>query len=187
MTAGRRFVLLDRDGTINVEVHYLSDPDQLALYPGVGPALRRLQDLGLGIVVVTNQSGIARGYFDHDTLARIHDRLRALLGEFGVRIDGIYLCPHGPDDDCDCRKPLPGMIAAAVAELGFDPSQAFLVGDKVVDVELARAVGATGILVRTGHGAKSEASGNLPQGTPVVDDLPAAAVLIEQLVGKDRP
>lgn len=182
MTQARRFVLLDRDGTINVERHYLSDPDQLELYPGVGEAMHRLADLGFGLVVITNQSGIARGYFDLATLARIHDRLRDLLKVHGVRLDGIYLCPHGPDDDCDCRKPLPGMVNQAVADLGFDPKRAFVVGDKRVDVELARAVGATGILVRTGHGAKSATDPSLPPGTPIFDDLPAAVRFIEDSV-----
>ncbi len=176
----RRFVLLDRDGTINVEKHYLSDPEQMKLYPGVGPALRRLQDLGLGLAVITNQSGIGRGYFTLETLERIHQRLRALLAAFGVVIDGIYLCPHAPDEDCDCRKPLPGMVDQAVAELGFDPAQAFLVGDKTVDMELARAVGATGILVRTGHGRAHE---DKCAAALVVDDLPAAAAFIERSLG----
>ena len=114
----KRFVLIDRDGTINVEKHYLSDPDQLELYPGIGPALKRLQDAGFGLAVLTNQSGIARGYFDLDRLTQIHDRLRALLAAEGVTVDGIYICPHGPDDDCACRKPLPGMVEQAQSSSG---------------------------------------------------------------------
>ncbi len=181
MSAARRFVLLDRDGTINVERNYLSDPNQLELYPGVGPALRRLGQLGFGIVVLTNQSGVARGYFDLATVARVHARLREMLAAEGVAVDGIYLCPHGPDDDCACRKPLPGMVEQAVAELGFDPGQAFLIGDKAVDVELARAVGAIGILVRTGWGAKAEREGKCVPAA-IVDDLPAAVAWIERSV-----
>lgn len=172
----KRFVLIDRDGTINVEKHYLSDPDQLELYPGIGPALKRLQDAGFGLAVLTNQSGVARGYFDLDRLAQIHDRLRALLAAEGVTVDGIYICPHGPDDDCTCRKPLPGMVEQAVAEHGFDPAQACMIGDKEVDVELGRAVGATTFLVRTGHGAKAVAVGS--KADHVVDDLPAAVAVI---------
>ena len=179
-SAPRRFVLLDRDGTINVERNYLSDPDQLALYPGVGPALRRLSDLGFGIAVVTNQSGIARGYFDLAQLERVHERLRALLAEFGVTIDGIFCCPHAPDAGCDCRKPLPGMIEQAVAALGFDPKQAFMVGDKAIDVELGQGVGAKSILVRTGYGHEQEAN---CAADAVVDDLPAAVAWIERSVG----
>lgn len=171
----KRFVLIDRDGTINVEKHYLSDPDQLELYPGVGPALKRLQDAGFGLAVITNQSGVARGYFDLARLEQIHDRLRTLLAAEGVAVDGIYICPHGPDDDCTCRKPLPGMVEQAVAEHGFDPAQAFMIGDKEVDVELGHAVGAVSFLVRTGHGAKHVAG---TKADYVADDLAAAAEII---------
>jgi D-glycero-D-manno-heptose 1,7-bisphosphate phosphatase len=179
MMTSRRFVLIDRDGTINVEKHYLSDPDHLELYPGVAAAIRRLNRLDLGVVVVTNQSGVARGYFDLVRLDEIHTRLFALLESEGAAIDGIYVCPHGPDDDCKCRKPLPGMIEQAVADHHFDPSRAFMIGDKEVDVELGHAVGAVSFLVRTGHGAK------YVEGTKadhVVDDLPSAVRVIETLV-----
>lgn len=176
----RRFVLLDRDGTINVEKHYLSDPHQLELLPGTAAAIRSLRDLGLGVAVITNQSGIARGYFDQDRLEAIHARLRDLLTAEGAELDGIYVCPHGPDDDCDCRKPLPGMVVQAMAEHGFDPAAAFVVGDKEVDVELGRGVGAVSILVRTGHGLNAESAGT--RADHVVDDLPAAARLIATLM-----
>ena len=175
----RRFVLIDRDGTINVEKHYLSDPDQVELYPGVAAAIRRLNQLDLGVVVITNQSGVARGYFDLARLEQIHTRLYALLESEGAAIDGIYICPHGPDDDCDCRKPLPGMVDQAVADHHFDPARAFMIGDKEVDVELGQAVGAETFLVRTGHGAK------FVEGTKadhVVDDLAAAVRIIEKSV-----
>jgi D-glycero-D-manno-heptose 1,7-bisphosphate phosphatase len=178
MTA-RRFALIDRDGTINVEKHYLSDPEQLELYPGVGAAIRRLNRLGLGVAVVTNQSGIARGYFDLKRLEQIHTRLYAMLESEGAAIDGIYICPHGPADSCDCRKPLPGMVAQAVAEHHFDPALSFMIGDKEVDVELGRAVGAVTFLVRTGHGPAHV------EGTKadyVVDDLPEAVRIIETLL-----
>jgi D-glycero-D-manno-heptose 1,7-bisphosphate phosphatase len=181
----RRFVLLDRDGTLNVERHYLSDPDQLALFPGVGRALRRLQDQGFGLIVLTNQSGVARGYFDIATVNRIHDRLRTMLAADGVELDGIYLCPHGPDDDCACRKPRTGMVDQAVAEHGFDPHQAFLVGDKAVDIDLGHAVGATPILVRTGWGDKAEREGKCAPAV-IVDDLTAAAEWIERSVGTTK-
>lgn len=187
MTASRRFVLLDRDGTVNVEVDYLSDPDQLRLYPGVGAALRRLRDLGFGLVVLTNQSGIARGKFDIPTLERVHARLAELLAAEGVALDGIYYCPHAPEDGCGCRKPLPGMVERAVAELGVDPERSFMIGDKRIDVEMARAVGAAGILVRTGYGAETEARGQVPEGVAVVDDLPAAAAFIERSLEAGRP
>lgn len=176
----RRFVLIDRDGTLNVEKHYLSDPDQLELYPGAGAAVRRLNQLGVGVVVVTNQSGIARGYFDLARLAEIHRRLDELLAAEGAHLDGLYVCPHGPDEDCACRKPRPGMISQAVADHGFDPARAFVVGDKEVDVELGHGVGAVSFLVRTGHGAKAVATSRADY---IVDDLPAAVAVIEQLIG----
>lgn len=172
----KRFVLIDRDGTLNVEKHYLSDPAQLELIPGAGAALRRLKAAGFGIAVITNQSGIARGYFDLARLDQIHARLRELLTAEGVTIDGLYFCPHGPDDDCLCRKPLPGLVDQAVAEHGFDPRQAITIGDKEVDVELGHAIGGGGILVRTGHGAKAEAKGT--KADYVADDLPAAVEFI---------
>lgn len=172
----RRFALIDRDGTINVEKHYLSDPDQLELYPGVGEALARLQKAGWGICVLTNQSGIARGYFNYFTLEAIHNRLGQLLGEFGVRVDGIYVCPHGPDDDCLCRKPLPGMVRQAEEHFGFDPAQAVMIGDKEVDVEMGQAVGAKTFLVRTGHGQKAADKGS--KADHVVADLAEAVDVI---------
>jgi D-glycero-D-manno-heptose 1,7-bisphosphate phosphatase len=175
----KRFVLIDRDGTLNVEKDYLSDPDQLELIPGAAAAIRRLHRLGLGVAVVTNQSGIARGYFDLDRLYQVHARLKQMLAAEGAEIDGIYLCPHGPDDDCACRKPLPGMIEQAAAEHGFDPGKAFVVGDKEADIGMGRAVGAVTFLVRTGYGRKHEAA---TRADHVVDDLPAAAGIIERLV-----
>lgn len=171
----KRFVMIDRDGTLNVERHYLSDPDQMELISGAGAAIRRLNQAGFGVIVVTNQSGIARGYFDMATLERIHDRMGRLLAEAGAHVDGIYLCPHGPEDHCTCRKPLPGMIEQAMAEHGFDPTQAYMIGDKEVDVELGRNVGATTFLVRTGHGHKHVQGSKADH---VVDDLPAAVDII---------
>lgn len=178
----RRFALIDRDGTLIVEKNYLCDPDQVELTPGAGPALRRLRDLGWGIAVVTNQSGVARGYFDLTAVARVHDRLRALLRADGVELDGIYTCPHGPEDDCICRKPLPGLIEQAMADHGFDPRRAAVIGDKAADIDLGKAVGAATILVRTGYGAETEREGAcLPD--IVADDLPAA---VAALAAADR-
>ena len=171
----RRFALLDRDGTVNIDKHYLSDPDQLELIPGSGQAIARLNQAGWGVVVVTNQSGVARGYFDLASVDAVNDRLIQLLAEHGARIDGIEICPHGPQDDCRCRKPLPGMIESAVKKLGFDPKSAVMVGDKEADVGLGHAVGATSFLVRTGHGRKDEPG---TQADYVVDDLAAAVDII---------
>jgi D-glycero-D-manno-heptose 1,7-bisphosphate phosphatase len=171
----KRFVLVDRDGTLNLEKNYLSAPDQLELIPGAGPALKRLQDAGWGICVVSNQSGVARGYFDMEQLAKVHRRLEEMLARFDVRLDGIYLCPHSPDDGCNCRKPLPGMVHRAMADHGFDPRQAWVIGDKEVDVGLGHAVGAKSILVRTGYGKLYESE---TKADFIADDLAGAIDLV---------
>lgn len=167
------FIMLDRDGTLNVERHYLSDPDQLALYPGVGQALKRLRDHGFGLVVLTNQSGLARGYFDRATLDRIHAKLQEMLTVSGGEVDAIYFCPHEPKDGCDCRKPLTGLVDQAVADWGFDPRRSVMIGDKEADIDLGRAVGARTILLRTGWGADTEKAG-LCQPDLIVDTLDQA-------------
>jgi D-glycero-D-manno-heptose 1,7-bisphosphate phosphatase len=109
---------------------------------------------------------------------RVHERLRTLLAKEGASVDGIYLCPHSPDEDCDCRKPLPGMALQAQTDFGFDPKQAIVIGDKKVDIDLGRAIGATTILVRTGWGADAEKAGD-SEPDAIVDDLPAAVTWIE--------
>ena len=171
----KRFVLIDRDGTLIVEKNYLSNPDEVEFIPGVAPALQRLHEAGWGICVVTNQSGIARGYFDMDQLGKVHQRLAEMLALFDVQLDGIYLCPHGPDDKCKCRKPLPGMIHQAVAAHGFDPQKAWVVGDKEIDVGLGRSVGASSVLVRTGYGQRYESE---TKADFIADDLSTAVDLI---------
>ena len=123
MSEARRFALLDRDGTINTEVDHLSDPDELVLIPGSAAAIRRLrEDLGLGIVVVTNQANVGRGLLSTGQLDAIHERLRSMLGVEGATVDAILACPHAPEDDCACRKPRPGMALEAAERFGFDPA-----------------------------------------------------------------
>ena len=179
----RRFALLDRDGTINEERHHLATAAEVALIPGSADALVRLrEDLGMGIVVVTNQAEVGRGNLDASELDRIHDRLRALLTARGASVDAIEVCPHAPEDGCDCRKPRPGMALRAAARLGFDPSEAVVVGDHLADLGMGRAIGATTILVRTGHGIEAEpAAGDLAD--HVADDLGDAVAIIAALVG----
>jgi histidinol-phosphate phosphatase family protein len=177
----RPFVIFDRDGTLIVERHYLSNPDQVELLPGVAEGLRRLRDLGLGLLVATNQSALGRGFFDRDRLDQIHRRMEELLAAEGVRLDGVYVCPHTPDDDCPCRKPRPGLVEQAARELGFDPKQCFVVGDKECDIELGRRTGATTLLVRTGYGAELAQAGTCPSDY-VVADAAEAARIIERLL-----
>jgi D-glycero-D-manno-heptose 1,7-bisphosphate phosphatase len=169
-----RYVLLDRDGTINIDRNYIADPASVELFPGVGAALRDLRAAGFGLAVVTNQSGVARGKITPAQLEQVHARLGELLAAEGVTLDGIYICPHGPEDGCYCRKPLPGLIDQAARELGFDPKQAIVIGDKGIDIKLGEGVGATTILVRTGYGAETERD-RLANPDFVADDLPAAA------------
>jgi len=153
----RQAVFLDRDGTINEEVDYLSDPEQLVLLPGAAAAIRRWNEAGYLVVVVTNQSGIARGLLDEARLREIHDRLREMLRVEGAELDAFYHCPHHPDlgepplrARCDCRKPAPGMLLRAAEELGIDLARSWIVGDSLRDLEAGAAAGVRGILVETG-------------------------------------
>jgi len=171
----RRFVVLDRDGTIIEEREYLSDLEQVTLIPGVGAALRELRRLGFGLVVITNQSGIGRGFFDRSQLQRVNERLEELLQAEGIHLDGLYVCPHTPEDDCSCRKPKLGLLQQAGDDLGFRLENSIVIGDKASDIELGRAAGALTFLVRTGYGARFE---NEVAADYVVDDLTAAAELL---------
>lgn len=174
-------MLLDRDGTINVEKEYLRSVEGLELLPNTAAGLRAMRELGLGLVVLTNQSGIGRGYFSAETVAGIHGALAGLLAAGGVSLDGIYVCPHGPEEGCACRKPAPGLAEQAARELGFRLADSFVIGDKAADIEMGRRVGATTILVRTGYGREVEASGGAGQDC-VADDLVDAARIIEGLL-----
>jgi D-glycero-D-manno-heptose 1,7-bisphosphate phosphatase len=148
--APKRLALIDRDGTIIVDKVYLRDPDGIEFAPGAIEGLRLLRDAGFALVLITNQSGIARGYFDAATLGRIHDRLQSMLAAEGLRLDAIYFCPHGPDDGCDCRKPAPGMVTKAMHDLGFRPEKAVVVGDSDADMGAAAAAGVKGVRVAAG-------------------------------------
>lgn len=141
---GRPAVFLDRDGTINREVNYLSDPSQLRLLPGAADAIRRLNEAQFAVVVLTNQSGVARGLLDEDTLMAIHTRLIERIARRGAVIDAVYYCPHHPDAGeppyrrrCDCRKPLKGMLHRAVRDLGIPVEGSYVVGDSPRDTDLA--------------------------------------------------
>jgi D-glycero-D-manno-heptose 1,7-bisphosphate phosphatase len=176
----RRFAVVDRDGTVIVNRPYLADPEGVELLPGAAAGLRALQVLGLGLVIVTNQSGVARGDIPLAALEGIHRRLREVLAAEGVELDGIYHCPHLPDDGCACRKPGPALVHRAASELGFEPSAVFVIGDDRCDVELGRRLGASCLLVRTGHGAAVAA--RVPPSVEVVEDLRSAAAVIRRLL-----
>jgi D-glycero-D-manno-heptose 1,7-bisphosphate phosphatase len=155
----RPAIFFDRDGTLIEDVGYLDRVGRVAIYPFTIDALRVLQRAGFRLVVVTNQSGVARGLFPESLVAEVHDHLAAAFGRGGVTIDGYYYCPHFMQGRleqyriaCDCRKPLPGMVARAARELDIDVARSYVIGDHWSDVGLANAVGARGILVRTGSG-----------------------------------
>ncbi|MBT8403021.1 MAG: HAD family hydrolase [Gemmatimonadetes bacterium] len=177
MTAGpgRPAVFLDRDGTLIEDADYLADPEGVVLIAGAADALARLRAAGFALVVVTNQSGIARGRFTEGDYRRVSARLDELLAEGGVALDASLHCPHHPtySGPCGCRKPAPGMLVSAAGALGLDLDRSWIVGDKVTDLQAGDAAGAAGILVRTGYGGTEE--DELPGGGAVVDSIREAA------------
>ncbi|MBA4422516.1 MAG: D,D-heptose 1,7-bisphosphate phosphatase [Syntrophus sp. (in: bacteria)] len=163
-------VFLDRDGTINEETGYMDRLEKLKLIPVAAEAIRLINASGMKAVVVTNQSGVARGFFDEAFVEAVHMRLRKMLWTERAFLDGIYFCPHHPTEGrerylmtCNCRKPAPGLILQAAAELNLDPARSYMVGDTLKDIEAGARAGAQGILVRTGYGAESAAALNLDE------------------------
>ncbi len=150
-TVLRPAVFLDRDGTISHYVSYCRRPEEFRLLPGVGEAIRLLNEASLPVIVVTNQSAIGRGLLTFDMLAVIHEKMRRGLKRFGARVDAVYVCPHHPDDGCACRKPGIAMLLQAARELNLSLPDSYMVGDRILDVRSGRAVGSRTILVRTGH------------------------------------
>lgn len=153
-----RAIFLDRDGTINVEKEYIYDPAEVELIPGSLEALQLAAKAGFRLFIVSNQSGIARGLATETDVCRVNERLQELVGAGGVQFDGIYFCPHLPtiSGPCDCRKPRRGMVDRALESFDLDLSRSFVVGDRLLDMQLAKTVGATGIMVRTGYGSVEE-------------------------------
>lgn len=152
-------VFLDRDGTVNEEVGFVNHIDRFQIFPWTGPAIRRLNQAGLPAVLVTNQSGVARGHFPEALVQEIHARLQAELARFAARLDAIYYCPHHPEGKlpdyrktCDCRKPAPGMIHRAARELGLDLSASFVISDRYQDLSMGFQAGTRGVLLLTGYG-----------------------------------
>ncbi len=185
LTTGRPAVLLDRDGTINEQMGYVNHLSRFHLLPGAARAIRGLNEAGLAVVVVTNQSGLARGYFPESLLEAVHAEMYRLLAQEGARLDGLYVCPHHPEAreerfrlDCDCRKPRTGLLERAAAELGLDLGRSYMVGDRWSDLRCGAAVDATTVLVLTGYGRGDAAyvgPGQTVQPDHVAEDLEAAA------------
>ena len=184
--AGRPAVFLDRDGTMNEDVGYLSELSQLTLYPWAIDAVRLFNHAGYAVVVITNQGGIGRGMIRPEFVGELHAEMAARLARGGAHVDGWYHCPHHPaalvDElraDCRCRKPAPGMLLDAIADLGLDPGRSWMIGDKWHDVQVGQQVGARGILVRTGWGRSEEEVRPAGQDVyAICDTLADAAALI---------
>jgi D-glycero-D-manno-heptose 1,7-bisphosphate phosphatase len=148
----RAAVFVDRDGTVCEEVGYLNHVSRFRMFPFVAAALRRLNEAGYPVIVVSNQSGVARGYFPESLLDEVTQSMTQQLSQAGAKVDAVYYCPHASSENCVCRKPKPGMLERAAREHGIDLQRSFVVGDRYIDVELARNAHARGVLVRTGYG-----------------------------------
>jgi D-glycero-D-manno-heptose 1,7-bisphosphate phosphatase len=173
-----RYVLLDRDGVINHDSEdFIKFPEQWLPIAGSLEAIALLNDQGYKVVVVTNQSGIARGLFDNAMLEKIHEKMKRMVSEKGGKIDAIYFCPHGPDDDCNCRKPKPGLLESFAADNKVCLSGIAFIGDSLRDLQAALAVGANPILVKTGKGQKT-LNENPDLTIPVFENLYDAAKFI---------
>ena len=175
----KRAVFIDRDGTINEEKEYLYRTDEFAFIPGAPQAIRMLNEAGFLVIVVSNQSGVARGYYTEEDVHLLHRHIAAQLEPFGARVDAWLFCPHHPAGrgsyalPCHCRKPLPGMLLEAAGRFAIDLESSIMIGDKLVDVEAGAAAGCRSILVRTGYGAQEE--GRAQACVDVFDDLLSAA------------
>ena len=170
-----KLVILDRDGVINQDSdNFVKNLDEWIPIPGSIEATAKLSRNGFAVAIASNQSGIARGLISETTLQQIHDRLAQLVREAGGEITRIIYCPHGPDDQCDCRKPKPGMFKQLINELGI-PQQCWVIGDSLRDLQAGIAVGCSPVLVTTGNGNKTKSDPNLPAGTQIFADLACAA------------
>jgi len=149
-------IFMDRDGTVSEEVGYMYHAGLYRLYPWSGQAIRKINESGMKSVLVTNQSGVARGFFSESTVHEVHQLLRQRLLQSEAQMDAIYFCPHVPETDCDCRKPKPGMLLQAVRDLEIDLSRSFMIGDRYTDVLTAHAAGIRSVLVCSGDGANEK-------------------------------
>ena len=176
-----KLVILDRDGVINYDSdHFIKNPDEWKPIPGSLEAIARFNQAGYRVVIATNQSGIGRGLFDMAMLNAIHDKLYRALAQVGGRIDALFYCPHAADLNCQCRKPRPGMLEEIGRRFNTSLQGVPAIGDALRDLEAAAAVGAQPMLVLTGKGTRTQASGGLPQGTQVFKDLAEVAKQVLQ-------
>ncbi|MGD0058933.1 MAG: HAD family hydrolase [Verrucomicrobiia bacterium] len=176
-SANDRAVFLDRDGTIMEDSNCVGDFGHVVLIPGAARALKQLQDAGYRLFVITNQSGVGRGYFTRESMEAIHAYLDDYFGSAGVHFDRYYVCPHHPEDNCDCRKPKPKFLLAAAREYGLDLSRCFMIGDRSSDIQAGINAGTSTILVLTGAGRDSLANQEVKPDF-VAEDILAAATWI---------
>jgi D-glycero-D-manno-heptose 1,7-bisphosphate phosphatase len=195
LSAGRIGVFLDRDGTLNEERDFIGNPDDVRLIDGAGEAVRRLNEAGIVTCVISNQSGVARGFFTEADVERVHARLEQELASVGAQIDRVYYCPHHPEEGkppynivCDCRKPFPGMLRRGERDFGLDLSSCYVVGDKLADIQAGKAVGSFTILVLTGYGEMSRRMADSGSMKPdhVVPSIVEAVDMIIQTLGQER-
>ncbi len=177
-------VFLDRDGTINEDRGYIRHPSELHLIPGAAEAIRALNERDLPVVVISNQSGLARGYFSHNDLKAVNSHLMELLKQRDATLDAMYFCPHLPDDGCQCRKPQTALVEKAAKKLGVRCS--YMVGDKGTDIALARGAGARAVLVKTGHGT-GELAHLAEEPDFIAEDLLGAVGWILKDLGSGQP
>lgn len=171
-----KLIILDRDGVINQDnSEFVKTADEWIALPGSLEAIARFYHAGYKLVVATNQSGLGRGLFDIHALNAMHDKLQASLRELGAKIDAFFICPHDPDEGCDCRKPAPGMFQEIIRRYDVKPQGIVAVGDSLRDLQAAASEGFSPYLVLTGNGAKTQAKGALPEGTQIRTDLAAIA------------
>ncbi len=167
-----KLIILDRDGVINHDSdEYIKSPEEWHPVDGSLDAISRLNRAGYKVIVATNQSGVGRGYFDIETLNKIHQKMHSALKEFGGRIDAIFFCPHKPDDNCDCRKPKPGLFNSISNRLSVDLNNIPVVGDSTRDLEAAKAVLASPVLVKTGKGIATFNHTGFDHSIPVFENL----------------
>jgi D-sedoheptulose 7-phosphate isomerase len=171
----RPYLFLDRDGTLIEERHYLSDPEGVALSAGAVESIRAARELGWGVAVLSNQSGVGRGLMTRDQVEAVNERVQALLAVEGASVDQFCVCPHAPEDRCTCRKPKTGLVLTLAREESVDLLESVVVGDKTTDLQLARNVGCRAVLVRTGHGGNEDALD-----AEVLDDLSGLPALLRK-------
>jgi D-glycero-D-manno-heptose 1,7-bisphosphate phosphatase len=176
-------IILDRDGVINADsAEHIKSPEEWHAISGSLEAIAKLNRAGHTVVVATNQSGVARGYFNLQTLAAIHQKMQDELAKVGGHIDAIFFCPHGPDDNCDCRKPKPGLLWQIAKQFNTDFKDALVIGDSLRDIQAAQAVGCKAILVKTGKGANELATKPELKSVPSYKDLATVATEVFKLI-----